>query len=204
MGQSPWSAAMPRVYDALMAPVEALGMRRMRAALWARVPRHGLGLELGAGSGASVSLRPSSARVVGTDLSERMLRRARARGDDSPLLAADVQALPFGDGTFDWIVASLLFCEVPAPMRGLGEARRVLKPGATLHLLEHVRPDGVFGVLAHGVTRVSAPLFGEHFDRATVDDVRRAGFAIEQLDRRLRGGVVRLVARRTDNAEGDR
>jgi ubiquinone/menaquinone biosynthesis C-methylase UbiE len=204
MRQWPWSAAAPRLYDALMAPIEALGMRRMREALWTRVPRAGLGLELGAGSGAGVSLRPSSARVVATDLSAAMLGRARARGDGAPLVAADVQALPFDDGTFDWIVASLLFCEVPEPMRGLAEARRVLKPGATLHLLEHVRPDGVLGAVAAGVTRVSAPLFGEHFDRATVDDVRRAGFAIEQLERRARGGVVHLVARRMENAEGDR
>ena len=204
MPQWPWSAAAPGAYDALMAPVEALGMRRMRAALWTRVPGSGSGLELGAGSGASADLRRSHAGTVGTDLSPRMLARARARGDRAPFVAADVQALPFRDGTFDWVVASLLFCEVPDPMRGLAEAWRVLRPGGTLHLLEHVRPDGLLGRLAGGLTRVTAPLFGEHFDRRTADDVARAGFEIDVLERRLRGGVVHVVARRTENAEVDR
>lgn len=204
MRDSPWSAAAPRVYDALMVPVEALGVRRMRAALWSGVPRSGLGLEVGAGSGAGASLRPGDARVVGTDLSPDMVARARTRGDRAPLLAADVQSLPFADDAFDWVIASLLFCEVPDPARGLAEVRRVLRRGGTLHLLEHVRPDGALGLLAAGLTRLTAPLFGEHFDRRTVQDVAKAGFEIERLHRRLRGGVVHVVARRTDNVEGNR
>lgn len=204
MGQWPWSGAAPRVYDALMAPIEALGMRRMRGELWEHVPRVGLGLEIGAGSGASRSVRPDGASIVGTDLSERMLVRARARGEAAALVAADVQALPFREGTFDWIVASLLFCEVPEPVRGLAEAGRVLKAQGTLHLLEHVRPDGALGVLAAGVSRLTAPLFGEHFDRRTADDVARTGFTIERLERHLRGGLIHLVARRTETAGRDR
>ena len=192
------------MYDVLMAPVEALVMRRMRAALWANVPGRGLGLEIGAGSGAGARLRPGGAHVIGADLSALMLTRARARGDRAPLVAADVQALPFRDGEFDWVVASLLFCEVPDPLRGFAEARRVLRAGGTLHLLEHVRPDGVLGVLADQLTRVSGPLLGEHFDRRTVDDVGRAGFDVERLERRLRGGIVHVVARRRDDAEGNR
>ncbi|HEX6589757.1 MAG TPA: methyltransferase domain-containing protein [Longimicrobiales bacterium] len=204
MRRGPWSAAAPRVYDALMAPIEALGMRRMRGALWSRVAEGGAGLEIGAGSGASTTARVGGARVVGTDLSPQMLARARARGARHPLVAADVQALPFRDGAFDWVVASLLFCEVPDPPRGLAEVHRVLRPGGSLHLLEHVRPDGMLGALASAATRVTAPLFGEHFDRRTVDDVARAGFAIERLERRLHGGIVLLVARRLNPSEAER
>lgn len=204
MRSGSWSGAVPRVYDALMAPIEALGMRRMRAALWAGVPRGAAGLELGAGSGASLGLRPAAVRTIGTDLSPAMLTRARARGEHAPLVVADVQRLPFGDAAFDFVVGSLLFCEVADPARGFAEVRRVLKRDGTLHLLEHVRPDGALGLVAAGLTRVTAPLLGEHFDRRTVDEVTRAGFRMERIERRLRGGIVHLVARRTDNAERDR
>lgn len=198
-----WSAAAPRVYDLLMAPIEALGMERMRAALWSAVPRGGAGLEIGAGSGASARMRPRSANVVGADLSPGMLARARGHRDDAPLVAADVQQLPFRAHSFDWVAASLLFCEVPDPARGLAEVRRVLRPDGTLHLLEHVRPDGLPGVIAEGVSRLTGPLFGEHFDRRTAATVAAAGFTIERLERRLRGGLIHLIARRTDNARTD-
>lgn len=197
-----WTTRAPCAYDVLMAPIEALGLERMRAAMWAGVPRHGLGLEVGSGSGAGLPHRPDTARLVGSDLSVAMLDRAREHGDAAPLVAADVQALPFRDGMFDWATGSLLFCEVPEPELGLSELHRVLRPGGTLHLLEHVRPDGaVLGFLADALTRVTAPLLGEHFDRATVESVAQVGFRIERVERRLRGGLVHLVARRTNDAE---
>lgn len=204
MPRRSWTSNVPRVYDVLMAPIEALGLGRMRAALWASVPPNGRGLEIGVGPGAGRRFRPPRADLIASDIAPDTLVRARASGDATPFVAADVQVLPFRDGTFDWVTGALLFCEVPDPARGLAEVRRVLRPGGTLHLLEHVRPHGLAGHAAAAVTRFTAPLFGEHFDRRTAERVLAAGFAIESLDRRLRGALVRLVARRTENAEGVR
>lgn len=198
MTERSWAARLPRVYDVVMLPIELLGMRALRARLFASLPADGRGLEIGAGTGASARHLNAGGAPVAIDVSAGMLLRARAReGSARPLAAADVQTLPFRDGAFDWAVASLVFCEVPDPLRGLREVRRVLRSGATLHLLEHVEPDNpLLRAATRATTRVTGPLFGEHFDRRTADTVVAAGFAIERAERWVSGGVIHVIARR--------
>jgi ubiquinone/menaquinone biosynthesis C-methylase UbiE len=118
------------------------------------------------------------------------------------MASADVQALPFGDQTFDWAVATLVFCEVPNPAAGLAEVRRVLRPGGRLLLLEHVRPSGWLGIAADVATALSAPLMGEHFNRNTEHTVREAGLTIEHRASFWRDGVILLVSRSPDQDAG--
>ena len=184
------------VYDRLTAPLEHRSFARWRRSAWDRVPAGVLGLEIGAGTGANFPYYPAGARVVATDVSDRMLAQARAKPDrnGAPLVACDVQALPFRDGTFDWAAETLVFCEVPDPAAGLRELRRVLKPSGHLVMLEHVRPSGWLGRAADALTAVTAPLWGEHFNREAEAYVRAAGFTIHQSEWLWRDGVVLLVA----------
>lgn len=46
---------------------------------------------------------------------------------------ADAQAIPFGDGTFDLVVANHMLYHVPDELKAVAEIRRVLKPGGRLH-----------------------------------------------------------------------
>ena len=198
-----WAARLPRVYDLVMAPVNALGMSALRARLYDGLPRSGAGLEIGTGSGAAAHALRERATPVGIDISHAMLLRARDREvRRRPLLAADVHALPFASGSFDWAVASLVFCEVSDPLRGLRELHRVLRRGGALHLLEHVEPRGaILRTGARALTRMTGPLFGEHFDRRTHETVAAAGFVVERADWRVNGGVVLMVARRDEREE---
>lgn len=63
-------------------------------------------------------------------------RRARLLSD------ADAEHLPLPDGAPDAVVFTLVLCSVPDQRLALLEARRVLKPGGTLAVLEHVRGQG--------------------------------------------------------------
>lgn len=185
------------VYDRLTAPFERGALGHWRQRTWAEVPKQGLGLEVGAGTGANFRYYPPGARVIATDLSAGMLGRVRAKpeGREATLVVCDAQALPFRDGTFDWAAETLVFCEVPDPVAGLREVRRVLRPGGRLVMLEHVRPSGWLGRVADLATAVSAPLWGEHFDRDAEAFVRMAGFEIEVKEWLWRDRVVLLVAR---------
>jgi SAM-dependent methyltransferase len=98
-------------------------------------------LELGCGPGAlwveNRTRIPGGWRVVLADLSAGMMEEAqRALGalrGRFQFLVADVQALPFGDASFDGVIANHMLYHVPDVPRALSESRRVLRPGATFY-----------------------------------------------------------------------
>jgi SAM-dependent methyltransferase len=89
-------------------------------------------LEVGAGTGAFAERvrRELGADVTAVDLSPHMVELARERG--VPASVADVQELPFADGTFDCAAALWVLHHVPDLDRDLGELARVLRPGGRL------------------------------------------------------------------------
>jgi ubiquinone/menaquinone biosynthesis C-methylase UbiE len=76
-------------------------------------------------------------RLVATDLSPQMLRRARNRIKSTRpgYIAADLTHLPFVDDSFDCITCGWVIEHLPDPKPGLGELGRVLRPGGSLLLL---------------------------------------------------------------------
>jgi SAM-dependent methyltransferase len=92
-------------------------------------------LDAGCGSGALfAALRDRGAIVTGFDTSTGMLELARRRlGADADLHVAELGSpLPFPDGTFDDVVASLVLHYLEDWGPALAELRRVLKPGGWL------------------------------------------------------------------------
>ena len=94
-------------------------------------------LDAGCGSGPlSAALRARGADVTGFDASPAMVELARRRlGEDAALSVADLGApLPYGDGEFDDVVASLVLHYLRDWTAPLAELRRVLRPGGRLLL----------------------------------------------------------------------
>jgi SAM-dependent methyltransferase len=92
-------------------------------------------LDAGCGSGPLLAaLRDRGAVVTGFDKSAGMLELARRRlGDDADLYLADLGSpLPFPDGAFDDVVASLVLHYLQDWTAPLAELRRVLRPGGRL------------------------------------------------------------------------
>ena len=74
------------------------------------------------GTGLDVRFFPSGRQIVGIDISDRMLEKARARcaGYDGTieLRAMDVHDMCFPDHSFDQVFTSCTFCSVPRPVEG--------------------------------------------------------------------------------------
>jgi len=194
-------------YDLLELPMEWLAFRRWRRRLWkgVRGPRV---LELGVGTGKNIPFYPPDVAVTAIDLSPRMLERARRRAARFPdrsveLLEMDAQALTFPDDTFDDVAATFVFCSVPDPVRGLREALRVTRPGGRLHLLEHMRVRSErIGRWMDRLDPLIYRLTGVHIARRTTENVRKAGWVLEQEVDLAPGGLVRhLVARKPTNQQ---
>lgn len=108
-------------------------------------------LEVDAGPGGYwsevVDLIHDSWDITVTDLSEGMVEQARERlgGLERPftVLQADVQNLPFGDQTFDVVLANFMLYHVPDRRQALSEIHRVLRPGGKFYAMtngrDHVR-----------------------------------------------------------------
>ena len=195
------------LYDLTEAPNEILLFGRVRRRLWQGVSAGRL-LEIGVGTGKNMPHYPEGARVVGMDISPRMLRKAAAKaqrlGRNIDLVLADAQRLPFRDGAFDGAAATFVFCSVPDPVAGLGEVNRVVRPGGKVDLLEHVRSG--FGVTAWVMDRLNplvVRMMGANINRDTVGNVGRAGIEIDEVE--SRGfGIVKLIRARHGSARGDR
>lgn len=98
-------------------------------------------LDVGSGAGqiAQHLLKYSDpgTEIVCTDLSRQMLRRARNRLKSSrpDMITADLERLPFADGSFDGVTCGYVLEHLPDPRPGLSEMARVLRPGGRLLLL---------------------------------------------------------------------
>ncbi|MGH3335750.1 MAG: class I SAM-dependent methyltransferase [Nocardioides sp.] len=132
------------LYDPFLWFGERLGMRARRRRLISTA--RGRVLEIGAGTGLNLSHYPDEIdELVLVEPSEPManqLERRRSKsGRSARIVAAPAEALPFGDGSFDTVVSTLVLCTVADPEGALAEVRRVLRPGGRLLFCEHVRSD---------------------------------------------------------------
>jgi SAM-dependent methyltransferase len=180
-----WSEwVIPRLTDKSLSSRPVMELRReVCAGLSGRV------LELGFGSGLNVGAYPPEVTAVdavepsdeGWKLSEK-----RRDGASVPItrVGLDGQRLDLPDATYDGVLATFVLCTIPDAEAALSEVRRVLRPGATLHVLEHGlapdpgvarwqrRLDGLQGRLAAGC----------HLTRDVPRLVEDAGPAVERLD----------------------
>jgi demethylmenaquinone methyltransferase/2-methoxy-6-polyprenyl-1,4-benzoquinol methylase len=145
------------VYDAMNRTM-TLGLdRRWRRAAAEAVVRHGdrvLDACCGTGDLALAAKEAGAGPVTGVDFSPRMLERARAKSREIEWVQGDLLALQFEDASFDAATVGFGVRNLEDLERGIGELRRVLRPGGRLAILEITQPRGLL-----------APFYGLWFDR---------------------------------------
>lgn len=118
--------------------------RSFKAELLARValkPMYRV-LDVACGTGELLSMLNKKCRIqgAGVDISDEMIKVAKARYDTFDFKTSGCAPLPFEDGSFDVITVSAAFHHFPQPDRFAAEAFRVLKEGGRLYIAEVYYP----------------------------------------------------------------
>ncbi len=189
---------LPRILSAVCGAKTARPLRRrVCAGLTGQV------VEIGFGTGHNVPFYPPAvtgvAAVEPSDLGWTMADR-RVRAGRVPVRRAglDGQSLPFEDDTFDCALSTWTLCTIPDAEAALRELRRVLKPGGSLHFLEHglaPEEDESVRVWQRRLEPLQKRLFGGcHLTRRPVSMLTSAGFVVKSVDVFYEEGAPRFLS----------
>ena len=162
---------------------------------------HGQVVEIGFGSGHNVPFYPAAVTGVaaiepadlGWKLAAKRLAASTVTVERSGL---DGQALPLPDDSCDTALSTWTLCTIPGAAVALAEVRRVLKPGGTLHFVEHgLAPDEKVQRWQHRLEPMQKRLFGGcHLTRAIADLLVDAGFEITEVEVFYEKGPPKFLA----------
>jgi SAM-dependent methyltransferase len=145
-------------------------------------------IELGFGSGLNVPYYPPEVAGVWTvDPSAVGMQLARKRIAASPVSVheggLDGARLDFPNDRFDAALSTMTLCTIPDAAAALGELRRVLKPGASLHFAEHgLAPDAKVARVQHRFDPWEQRFAGGcHLARDMRALIADTGFEIDEL-----------------------
>ena len=193
------SAAQAERYDTLMQRLERRFFPDTRE--WVCGRADGDTLEIAIGTGLNLPHYPDGVRLTGLDHNAAALEFARARarhlGRDVVLRQGDAASLPCPDASFDTVVCTFVLCEVPDDAQAIREALRVLRPGGSLLLADHVvATNPLVRVGQHLLEALTIPLSGEHFTRRPSAQLPTSAAEVVAGDRFLHGVIERVHARK--------
>ncbi len=180
-------------YDRAMRRVEHLCLQRWRADLLAEL--QGTLLEIGAGTGANLPYyRSTVERLVLCEPDPAMRKQLEAAAGGLVLPSIEIRScaaeqLDQESGSIDHLVSTLVLCSVSDLRQALCEAYRVLRPGGSLILMEHVAAaDKQLYSWQRFWQPVWKPLACNcHLTRQTATMLKDAGFLLEIRREVMRG-----------------
>ena len=178
------------LWQGLPSELEPPLLERRLAFLRAAVRPGDRALDVGCGTGDfTAALSAAGADVIGVDVAQAALARARARHPELDFRQVPFAGpLPFEVGAFDLVWASEVIEHVADTARWLSEVRRVLAPGG--RLLVTTPSHGRLLVALGGIERFSEPV-GDHLHLYTKRSLRSLldEFGFSEIEVRGVGGL---------------
>jgi phosphatidylethanolamine/phosphatidyl-N-methylethanolamine N-methyltransferase len=149
-----YSSFYDKVFSHFFFPRIKLGIARSQIKKGDRV------IEVGIGTGISLPLYPKGCKIVGIDVTRKMLEKAKEKKekhklDDVDLFEMDAENMTFENDSFDHALAAFVVTVVPNPEKMVSEMKRITKPGGNIVILNHFCSDNA---VVSTVEKVFSPL----------------------------------------------
>ena len=170
---------LPRVIDVVLGKPADPTRARVASGLSGEV------LEVGFGSGRNLPhLPPEVTRLLAVGPADgRSLAADRIAASTATVefVGLDGQSIAVGDEAVDHVLVTWTLCTIPDVDQALREMRRVLRPGGSLHFVEHGR--SLHGAAARRQDRIT-PVWrriagGCHLNRSIPELITGAGFDLQ-------------------------
>ena len=142
-------------------------------------------LDLGSGAGVDAfvarSLVGETGRVLGVDMTEAMIERARANAaklgfTNVEFRLGEIEDLPVEEGTVDVAISNCVLNLVPDKGRAFAEIYRVLRPGGSFTISDVVATGELPESIRQAAELYAGCVAGAMEQSAYLDVIRRAGF----------------------------
>lgn len=188
---------MPLWRDQLLPRLIDVTLRTGQVSKWRRKCLQGIGgvvVEPGFGSGLNIAHMPAEVtKVYAIDPAVLGQKLAADRVAASPIdveyVGLDGQRLSLDDESCDAGLLTFTLCTIPDSVAALAELRRVIKPGGTLHFVEHgAAPDAAVKKWQDRFTPLQKRVAdGCHLNRPIAALITDAGFVLDWTEARYVG-----------------
>jgi phosphatidylethanolamine N-methyltransferase (EC 2.1.1.17)/phosphatidyl-N-methylethanolamine N-methyltransferase (EC 2.1.1.71) len=183
------------IFDIMEIPMEHMWFSKWRKDILSDLS--GRVLDVGIGTGKNVPYYPYECKVVGIDISDKMLSHAKKKASERnnvSLFQMDAERLGFKDDTFDYVVTTFVLCSIPNPVFALEEMKRVCKPDGIIINLEHMKSEKrIIAFIEDLFNPITAALTGVNINRETVGNVKKACLNVINVKNMALWDVFRLI-----------
>ncbi|HUW67163.1 MAG TPA: class I SAM-dependent methyltransferase [Candidatus Nanoarchaeia archaeon] len=165
------------IYDMMESLVEYLMFGKWRKQILSDLS--GLVLDIGVGTGKNLKYYPDNCKIVGMDVSSKMLEHAKKRAenlDNVSLFVMDGEHLAFENHSFDYVITTFVLCSIPDPVAALKEMKRVCKPDGMVINMEHMKSKhAILSMIEDIFNPLTFGTMGVNINRKTVENIKKAG-----------------------------
>jgi arsenite methyltransferase len=163
-------------------------------------------LDLGSGAGFDAFLAAkkvgASGRVIGVDMTEDMIKKARANAtkgkyQNVEFRLGEIENLPVDDASVDLIISNCVINLVPDKEKAFKEAYRVLKPGGRLAISDLVLSKDLPKAVRDSVAAYTSCVAGAIRKEAYLDAITKAGFGRIKIQREAKYPLEAFVSEET-------
>ena len=142
-------------------------------------------LDVGVGTGLSLSVFPRYCKVIGIDLSTEMLRKAKEkieenRLDNIKVMGMDAMSVGFRDDTFDKVFISHVVSVVPDPYKVMQEVKRVCRKGGQVVVVNHFKSKNKLVETVEKIINPVCKKIGWRSDLCLNEFIDRSGLNVKE------------------------